>query len=803
VPKRATNNGASAKAADTFDRIQFVPLAQETRRRYLNYAMSVITSRALPDVRDGLKPVQRRILFIMYEDRLSADSKPRKCAKIVGDTMGALHPHGDGAIYDTLVRMAQNFTFRYPLVDGQGNFGSIIGLPAAAYRYTEARMTAFAGQLMDELRMETVDFRPSYDGSRTEPAVLPTRIPNLLVNGTSGIAVGMATNIPPHNLVEVVKACGFLIERLKEARPNTPLPDPADETQELLKFIKGPDFPLGGRIITDRKELRKVYVEGRGAIKVRAEWQYDRDRKGEIRERLVITSIPYGVETGPLMNEIGAIAEGRKLPQLLGCNDESDEKNGLRLVLDIKPDADPEAVMAYLYKHSSLEQNFSYNATCLVPDEKGTLVPARVTLTEMLRYFLVFRHQTVRRRFEYELRQLERRIHLLEGFAILFNDVDRAIKIIRASDGKRDAADKLMAAFPLLDEEQTMSILELQLYRISKLEIHSILAELDEKKKAAKKIRKVLASDTDIWSVVKIELEEVATTFGDKRRTSLGSSEEVTEFDATAYIIRENTNVVLTRDGWVKRVGRLQSVETTRVRDGDAVLDVLPGSTVDQVVFFANDGVAYTLPIADIPASSGYGEPLSKHVKLKDGVSIIAAVSTDERFTPADEAGSDDSPPQPHLMVTTMGGQVMRVPLSPFRLASTKAGRRYCRLAEGDRVVGVELCRETTSVFLATRGARVIHFAIDDVPVLSGAGKGVRGIKLEGKDQVLGAALMTRPSDCLRVRTSGDKLLTCGQMKYSVTSRGGKGFRAAHRSTFEEVLRPEIQLVDWSAMEGK
>jgi len=789
LAKRSTDASA-ASDGEAEDRIQYVPLSQETRRRYLNYAMSVIMSRALPDVRDGLKPVQRRILYVMYEGlRLTADSKPYKCAKIAGDTTGDYHPHGPQAVYDTLVRMAQDFTLRYPLIDGQGNFGSIMGLPAAADRYTEARLTAIAEQLMNELRFQTVDMRPNYDGRKEEPVVLPARFPNLLVNGTTGIAVGMATNIPPHNFGEVITACVHMIQ------------NPGSETKDLMRFVKGPDFPLGGRIVTDRKELRTIYEEGRGSIKVRGEWRLDKEKREVVDNRVVIYSMPYGVESGPLASEIGTIVNSKKLPQLLDSNDETDNKHGLRIVLDLKPGSDPEPVMTYLYKHTSLEQNFAYNATSLVPDDQGALIPARLGLAEMLQHFLTFRLKTVRKRFEFQLRQLEHRIHILEGFALLFNDLDRALKIIRNSSGKRDAADKLMKVFPL-DEEQTMVILELQLYRISQLEINTILEELGQKQTEAEKIRKLLASEKKLWNVVQVELEELATQFPDKRRTTIGSSEEIVEFDAAAYIVKENTNVVLTRDGWVKRVGRLQSVETTRVREGDAVQDVIPGSTADSVIFFASDGVAYTLGISEIPVSSGYGEPISKHVKIGDGVGLVAALTTDVRFTPVDEESGSELPPSPYFLALTLQGQIMRLPLAPFRLPSTKSGRKYCRLAEGDRVIWVELVRDATSLFVATQQARVTHFAIDEVPVLSGAGKGVRGIKLsDAKDGVLGAAQMARPSDCLRVKTSHDKVLVFGQMKYEVSARGGKGIRAAQRSTFTEILRPDIVLVDWAAIE--
>ncbi len=786
--KRSTVSGnGNGQAAESLDRIEYVSISQETRRRYLNYALSVIQSRALPDVRDGLKPVQRRILFVMYHDlRLLAGSHPRKSARICGDTMGGYHPHGDAAIYDALVRMAQDFTFRYPLVDGQGNFGSVMGLPAAASRYTEARLTPIAEQLMEELRYQTVDMRPNYDATRQEPVVLPARFPNLLVNGSQGIAVGMATSIPPHNLKEVVKACIYLIRH------------PDATVAQLMKYIKGPDFPLGGRIVTDRRQLVKTYKEGRGSIKVRGEWKLDSEKRG--KSRIVVYSVPYGVETGSLMAELGQIVLSRKLPQLVDVADETDEKNGLRIVLELKQGADPELVMTYLYKHTALEQNFNYNATCLVPDSQGVLVPRRLSLVDMLRHFLDFRFETVRRRFQFQLAQLKKRIHILEGFAKVFKGLSEAIRIIRQSRGKADASQKLQSRFGL-DEEQANAVLELQLYRISRLEIDQILSELKDKRAEAKRIENIVRSNARLWKVVQTELAELGERFGDRRRTSIGSSEEIAEFDAQAYIVKENTNVVVTRDGWVKRVGRLTSVETTRVREGDAVLDVVPGSTLDNVVVFSSDGVAYTLPINNIVPSSGYGEPLSKHVKLADGASVVAVVTTDPRFTPPDEQPSDDVPTTPHLFVATAAGQVLRVPLAPYRSPSTKAGRKYCRLRKGDRVVFVQLVRDAQTVFLATRQARVIHFPIEEVPVLSGPGVGVRGIKLEEGDEVLGATLLSRPSDCLRVRNSNDRVLAFGQMKYSVTSRGGKGVKTSHRTTFEEILRPEIQLVDWNQVE--
>ncbi|MBX3437687.1 MAG: DNA topoisomerase IV subunit A [Planctomycetaceae bacterium] len=801
--KRTSANSSAERGESTHqsDRgvngVRFVSFSEETRRRYLNYAMSVITSRALPDVRDGLKPVQRRILYVMrHELGLTADAKFVKCARIVGDTVGKYHPHSPEAVYDTLVRMAQDFTLRNPLVHGQGNFGSVIGLPPAAERYTEAKLSAIAGQLMTELRSNTVEMRSNYDATRDEPTVLPARFPNLLVNGAAGIAVGMATSIPPHNLGEVINACVHLID------------DDAASVAQVMKYIKAPDFPLGGRIVTDRRELREAYEEGRGSIKVRAEWTLDKEKRKEIATRIVITSVPYGVETGGLLTAIGQIAESRSLPQLLAANDESDLEHGMRLVLDLKPGSDPSAVMTYLYRNTALEQNFAYNATALVPDEHGVLVPRRLGLVEMLRHFLDFRLETVRRRFQYQLEQLEKRIHILEGFAIIFDGLDKALKIIRASDGKQDAAAKLMKAFPQLDDVQTDAILELALYRISQLEIDRILEELEDKRKQAEEIRKILASERRLWGVVRKELLEIAEQFPSPRRTALGSSEEITEFDPQAYIVRENTNVVVSKEGWIKRVQKISSIDKLRIRDGDEVLTVVPTSTLDNLVIFASDGTAYTLPVDQIPPSTGYGEPLSKHVKLKDGAGIVNAITTDARFTPADRIEWEEFPPTPYLFIATAQGQVMRLSFSLYRLPSTKSGRRYCRLRPDDSVVHVEFVRERNegekgypgdSVFLVSRNARLIHFDVSEAQVLSAPGKGVRGIKLEKGDEVLGAQRLSRPSDTLRVENENGKILSFGQMKYNVTGRGGRGVKTSHRTGLKRIIRPDLDVVDWSA----
>jgi DNA gyrase subunit A len=774
------------------DAINPASIVTETRERYLKYALSVITARALPDVRDGLKPVQRRILYTMYHDlHLYADGRPKKCSKITGDVMGNYHPHGDTAIYDALVRLSQDWVMRQPLVDGQGNFGSVDGDPPAAYRYTEAKLMPLADHLMAELRQRTVDLRPTYDGEREEPTVLPAQFPNLLVNGSSGIAVGLATNVPPHNLGDVVRAAIHLID------------DPQASTAHLLDRLKGPDFPLGGKVVTDRTTLRKIYEEGSGSIKIQGEWKTEKAGK---KEQIVVTSISYGVNKGSLREQIGLLIAERKLPQLVDVWDESNAKDGMRLVLEVKPDTDPNVVMAYLYRHTPLQESFAYNLTCLVPvrdaEGKEVLQPQRLGLKELLRHFLDFRFATVRRRFEYELEQLRRRIHVLEGFRIVFNALDRALKIIRESDGRADAAEKLIKALKL-DQVQAEAVLDAQLYRIAQLEIKIILDELKEKKAEAERIETLLRSQKKLWGVVKEELSQVGDKFGDRRRTRISGTDDVPDFDPEAYIVRENANVVLTRDGWIKRVGRLSSVDSTRVREGDQVIAVAPGSTLDHVIFFADDGTAYTIRINEVPASTGYGEPLAKFFRLADEARIVQAISTDPRFTPADEKPKNGDAPGPHLLLATAQGQTLRTPLAPFRLPSNKLGRKYVKLNEGDKVVLAQLVRhEHRSLFLASAAGHVIHFPVEEVNILAGVGKGVIGIKLEEGDACLGGALIHNQGDALKVETSGGKVLEFHGSR-ETTSRGGKGFEAVKRSSFVRVLPAAIELVDWEQVEGK
>ena len=490
---------------------------------------------------------------------------------------------------------------------------------------------------------------------------------------------------------------------------------------------------------------------------------------------------------------------------------ESSAKDGLRIALDIKADADPQMVMAYLYKHTQMQESFPYNLTCLVPTPDGKLQPQRLGLKAILRHFLDFRFLTVKRRFEYELEQLKRRIHILEGFAIVFDALDKAIRLIRESSGKADAAEKLMRAFKL-DEEQTNAILDSQLYKIAQMEIKKILDELKEKQTEAARIEGLLRSEKRLWGVVKNEMEALAEKHGDRRRTRMASGEDAPEFDEQAYIVRENTNVVLTRDGWIKRVGRLSSVEGTRVREGDEVLAVVPGSTLDHVVFLADDGTAFTMRINEVPASSGYGEPIAKFFRIDDRVKILTALPTDERFVPAAlppvpnrDKGKNEAPDPvgPYLLVVTAQGQILRTPFAPFRIESTKVGRRYVKLNDGDKVVMATVIRDEETIYLASANGHVLQFALDEVNILAGIGKGVIGIKLGEGDACLGGALMGGRFDKFMLETSGGKTMEFGRAKYEPTSRGGKGFEAVKRTTFVRVVPPPIELVNWEEIEGK
>ena len=757
-----------------------VSLHEAAQSRYLNYALSVITSRALPDVRDGMKPVQRRILYTMWEQNLTADAKFRKCAKVVGDVMGNYHPHGDSALYETLVRMAQPFSLRYPLIDGSGNFGSLDGDNAAAMRYTECRLARISDEMLSEIDQDTVPYRPNYDGTREEPVVLPARVPALLINGATGIAVGMATNIPPHNLHEVCTALIKMIDADLEMSP-----------AQLCRYIKGPDFPTGGQIINSADELKDIYRTGSGTVRLRATWQDGPETR--TARTIYITSIPYTLNKATLVERIADVVLSRKLPHLLDVRDISTDD--VRIVLELKKDADPKLVMAYLFKHTPLQSTFPVNLTCLIPTENPLVCkPERLDLHQILWHFLDFRFHVVTRRLEYELKALERRIHILEGFEKVFDALDEILQIIRKSDGKQDAAQKIMARFSL-DAEQTDAILELKLYRLARLEILVIQQELAEKRKRAKEIGRLLGSRVDRWAIIKAEIEEIRKAYGDQRRSEISGEVVDEDFSEDDFIVDEDNVVVVSRDGWVKRQKEVKDVAATRVREGDSVLAALAGSTRATVVFFTNFGTAYTIRIADVPASTGYGEPIQSLFKFKDGEKIVAAESLDPRVAGKITSSNPETPPPVHALAVTSDGYSLRFSLEPLLEASTRAGRRFARVPDGVEVVGVAMVTGNETIIAATRQARAMLCAVAEVNFLSGPGRGVILIKLQAEDdRLLGFMASTGDRDLMTVETSRGAEQTISTTKYEVTGRGGRGRELLQRGQFVRVLPGPVEV---------
>ncbi|MFM8535283.1 MAG: DNA topoisomerase (ATP-hydrolyzing) subunit A, partial [Acidimicrobiia bacterium] len=677
--------------------------------------------------------------------------------------LGKYHPHGDSATYEALVRMAQNFSMRYMLIDGQGNFGSIDGDSAAAYRYTECRLERISSELLADIDKETVDFVPNYDGKEMEPSALPTRIPNLLINGTTGIAVGMATNIPPHNLNEI---CTALIKLLD---------NPDLTTLQLCRWVKGPDFPTGGHILNSPDELKEIYKTGSGSIRLRSTWEAGPEARST--KKLYITSIPYAVNKSQLVEQIGDVVLSRKMPHLVDVKDVSTDD--VRIELELKAGADDNLVMAYLFKTTSLQTTFAVNMTCLVPTENAEAGrPERLDLKQMLWHFLHFRLEVVTSRLEHELAQLQKRIHILEGFEKVFDALDEIIRIIRKSDGKADSAEKIMKRFEL-DAEQTDAILELKLYRLARLEILVIQQELAEKRKRAKQIGALLKDEEGRWKLVREELEEIQNKYGnpkiDPRRTRIEEAEEV-EYTAESFIVEEDNVVIVSRDGWVKRQKEVKDLSTTRLREGDGVLAAVAGSTRATMVFFSNFGVAYTSRIVDVPASTGYGDPIQKLFKLKDGEKIVAALSLDARVAKKIEAKKEGDVPPLHAIGITSDGYAMRFSLQPFVEVSTRSGRRYARVADGAEVVNVGLTTGEETVIAATATARAMLSSAEEINFLSGPGRGVILIKIDfPEDKVIGAIVSTGDRDLMTVETTRGGEQTISTPQDEVPGRGGKG----------------------------
>ena len=777
--KKTKGKGGAAEPPSQEIVLEGVPLHEVAQSRYLNYALSVITSRALPDVRDGLKPVQRRILYTAWQQNLTSDTKHRKCAKVVGDVMGSYHPHGDASIYDALVRLAQAFNMRVPLMDGSGNFGSMDGDPAAAMRYTECRLTPISTRLLEEIEQDTVHFRPNYDGTKFEPVVLPSRLPNLLINGATGIAVGMATNIPPHNPEEVVSAAIRLLDALLEGKQLS--------SRELCRTIKGPDFPTGGQIVSSGEELKQIYETGQGVVKVRGTWKLaDTTKTSKI---VHITSVPYAVNKATLVERIAEIVLARKMPLLLDVRDVS--TSDVCIELELKKEAEEHKVLSFLFKNTPLQSNFAVNMTCLVPTENPDVGrPERLDLGSMLWHFLHFRLEVVTRRLADELKGLLKRMHILEGFEKVFDALDAIIKLIRKSEGKADAAKAIMDRFKL-DAEQTDAILELKLYRLARLEILVIQKELKDKRKRAKEIRALLDEEESKgrWAIVKDELGAVVAELGKvaKRRTIIEEIEAEAEFTADELIVAEDNHVLLTADGWIKRQKEIKDTTTTRLREGDSVLACEIGSTKASIVFLSNFGTAYTSRIIDIPATTGYGEPIQKLFKLKDGEKIVAAFSLDPRLVGVLE-GNEKKLPRTYAVAASSDGFALSFSLAPFAEPSTRAGRRFAKLSEGAQIIGAALVHGKETLIAVSRDRRALLCAVKEVNFLSGPGKGVTLIKLDGDDALIGFAAVGDERGGLVVETSmgGQQRVSPG--KYESSGRGGRGREIIKRGSLTRVV---------------
>jgi DNA gyrase subunit A len=754
---------------------QTTSLKQESRDRYLTYALSVVSGRALPDVRDGLKPVQRRILYAMLQNlNLKPTGTHRKSAAVVGEVLARFHPHGDIACYEAMVRMAQDFSLRYPLVDGQGNFGSLDGDNAAAYRYTEAKLRELALEVIGEIDQETVPFRDNFDATVVEPMVLPSRVPNLLVNGATGIAVGMATSIPPHNLKDTIKA---LIELSK---------DPELSTSKLTGIIKGPDFPTGCNILNSQKELVEMYETGRGSVRMRGEWEVEEQARG--KQVVVVTSIPYAVNKATLVERIAGLIVDRKVPQLVDVRDES--TNEVRVVLELASGADPEVAMAYLFKNTPLESNFPVNLTALVPTSEGPSTrPELLSLKSCLQQFLGFREEVTEKRLVYERKQLLERIHILEGLVTIYDALDEAIKIVRKSEGRSDAAERLRERFKL-SEIQSFAVVDMRIYQLSRTNIDEIRDELGEKQKRVKEIDRILKSKEAIQEIVRTDLEAISDRFGDKRRSKLIKDNVDVEFDEAAYVVQEDVHVVVSVDGWVKRIRRSNDLSSTRMREGDSILSAHALTTLDSFALFTNFGTLFVLKVSDVPASSGYGTPIQKILKFKDGERIVSSYGvpvTGATQTPqqtarqgelplggaAPTAGSAERVIQVGDTLVLVGTQGTGYALTLTEVSETKRiGRRVMKLRDGEFMAAAEPLA-TMMVFI-TRDGSGLAINQSEIPVRDSAAVGVALMGVRGDDELVA---------CCGVKSSKMKgtlnlTLKSGKMKDVPLSEVTKGHRA-------------------------
>ncbi len=728
-------------------------IEQEVKDSFLNYAMSVIVSRALPDVKDGLKPVHRRIIYAMYEDGLLHNRPFRKSATVVGNVIGRYHPHGDLAVYDALVRLAQDWNMRYLLIDSQGNFGSIDGDPAAAYRYTEARLSTAAEEMLADIDKETVRFTPNFDNSRSEPWVMPAKLPNLLINGSSGIAVGMATNMPPHNLGEVLEAVIYLID------------NPNAEIKQLMRHIQGPDFPTGG-LICGRQGIKDAYQTGKGKLTLRAVALIEHQKQG--KSSIAITEIPYQVNKANLIESIVGLVENKRVEGISDIRDESD-KEGIRIVVELKRDAEPQIVLNQLFKHTQLEVTFGIINLALVDGR-----PRILNLKQLLALFIEHRRDIIRRRTQFELDKAERRAHILEGLKIALKHIDKIIKIIKTSKNTQEAKHKLMKEFGLSDA-QTQAILEMQLQRLTALERGKIEAEYLDLIKKIEVYKSILASEKKIEEIIKQECRELQKKYADERRTQVVA--EVEEIELEDLIVEEDMVITISHLGYIKRLSvssyRKQrrggrGVAAMETREEDFVKHLFVASSKDYLLIFTNKGKAYWLKVYEIPEASrtSKGKAVVNLLALSHGERISSVVAIKEF--------SEDR----YLLMCTKCGLVKKTKLSSFS-NPRKGGIIAIGLDNEDYLVEADLTDGSQRILLATRKGKSVMFKEKQIREMGRAARGVRGVKLEKKDEVVGMEVIHAEAEKMKLTlltvTTGGFAKRTAFSEYRLQSRGGKG----------------------------
>lgn len=734
--------------------IKEVNISQEMKSSFLDYAMSVIVSRALPDVRDGLKPVHRRILYAMHDLGMHADKPYKKSARIVGDVIGKYHPHGDSAVYETMVRMAQDFNYRYMLVDGHGNFGSVDGDAAAAMRYTESRMSKISMELLRDINKDTIDYQDNYDGEEKEPVVLPARFPNLIVNGTTGIAVGMATNIPPHQLGEVIDAV-LAISR-----------DPDLSTQELMEIIPGPDFPTGG-IILGRSGIRKAYETGRGSITLRAKVEIEQKSNG--KETIIVNELPYQVNKAKLIEKIAELARDKKIEGITDLRDESDRR-GMRIVIEVRKDANANVLLNNLYKQTALQTSFGINMLALVNGH-----PKVLSLKQCLSHYLDHQKVVIRRRTEFELRKAEARAHILEGLRVALDHLDEVITLIRNSQTTDIAREGLMTQFNL-SEKQAQAILDMRLQRLTGLEREKIEEEYQGLVKLIAELKAILADEEKVLEIIREELLEIKERFNDKRRTEIvvGGIENIEDED---LIPRENIVITLTHNGYIKRLPvstyRAQKrggrgIQGMGTNQDDFVEHLITTSTHDTILFFTNKGKVYRSKGYDIPEFSrtAKGIPIINLLGIEKGEWVNAIIPIEEFV--------DDW----YLFFTTKEGISKRSPLSSFANIRNN-GLIALSLREGDEVISVSLTDGNKHIIIGTKAGMLIRFPETDVRSMGRTATGVKGITLDEGDEVVGMEVLEGDNDILIVTKKGYGKRTPAS-EYRVQGRGGKGIKTCH-----------------------